>query len=456
MTTQADARASLPTMVEDAKEKPVARPAKAVDMNDARPRRWGWWLLLVGFGGFMAWALLAPLDAGVASPGMVVVSGNRKAVQPLTHGKITALLAKDGDAVKSGQVLVKLDDSQARGQLEMTLAQWYSAMAVEARLTAEREGRAAVTYSKALLDAKDDARAVSAMALQNELFMTRKRSLESELNILREGITGLEIQVSGLEESRKARQEQVQLLREEVRNQRSLVNDGFLPRNRLSEQERQLSALLAASAEDVSNLGRARQAIVETKARILSRQADFRREIESQLTDVQRESAALASRVEALAFEVDNAEIRAPADGIVVGRTVHTIGGVVQAGASLMEVVPENEPLRVETQIQPHLIDKIHPGLDVDLLFSAFQQATTPHVPGKLVNVSADVLTDAKGIPYYKAVVEVTPQGMKGLQKHQIRAGMPVEVFVRTGERTMMNYLLKPLTDRLQGALTEQ
>lgn len=443
--------------VEDAKEKkPAAREIKPIDMNDARPRRWGWWLLILGFGGFMAWATLAPLDAGVSSPGMVVVTGNRKAVQSLTPGKITALLAKDGDKVKAGQVLVKLDDTQARAQLEMSLAQWYSLMAIEARLVAERESRATITYPQALLDAKTDVRAASAMSLQSELFMTRKRALDSELNILRESITGLEIQAQGLEESRKARLEQVKLLREEVSNQRSLANDGFLPRNRVSEQERTLSALLAASAEDVSNLGRTRQGIVEARARILARQADFRREIESQLTDVQRETATTASRVDALEFEVVNAEVRSPADGIVVGLSVHTVGGVVQAGAPLMEVVPENEPLRVETQIQPHLIDKVHPGLDVDLLFSAFQQSTTPHVPGKLVNVSADVLVDPKGVPYFKAVVEVTPEGMKSLRQHQIRAGMPVEVFVRTGERTLMNYLLKPLADRLQGALTEQ
>lgn len=455
MTTQADARSSLALEVEDAKEKPVTQ-IKPIDMNDARPRRWGWWLLLVGFGGFMAWATLAPLDAGVSSSGMVVVTGKRKAVQPVMPGKITALLAKDGDKVATGQVLVKLDDTQARAQLEMTLAQWYSTLAVEARLVAEREGRPAVTYPKPLLDAKDSAHASGAMALQNELFMTRKRALETELNILRESITGLEIQAQGLDESRKARLEQVKLLREEISNQRSLANDGFLPRNRLSEQERQLSALMAASSEDISNLGRTRQGIVETRARILARQAEFRREIESQLTEVQREAASLASRVDALNFEVVNSEIRSPADGIVVGLSVHTVGGVVQAGAALMDVVPENEPLRVETQIAPHLIDKVHPGLDVDLLFSAFQQSTTPHVPGKMVNVSADVLFDPNGVPFYKAVVEVTPEGMKNLRQHQIRAGMPVEVFVRTGERTLMNYLIKPLTDRLQSALTEE
>lgn len=456
MTTQAQALSPDMPPAEDANEEAAAPKAKPIDMNDARPRRWGWWLLLFGFGGFMAWASLAPLDAGVASQGMVVVTGNRKVVQPVMPGKITALLVKDGDRVKTGQVLIKMDDTQARSQLEMTRGQWFSSAAVQARLIAEREGRTSVTYPEALLKEKADPRAASAMALQDELFATRKRSLENELNILRESITGLEIQATGLEESRKGRQEQLRLLRQEVQDQRALVNDGFLPRNRLSEQERLLAGLVAATYEDTSNLGRVRQSIVETRVRIATRQSEYRKEVESQLTDVQREASSLNSRLDALNFEVVNAEIRSPADGLVVGMTVHTVGGVVSAGAPLMDIVPEDEPLRVETQIATHLIDKVHTGLEVDILFSAFQQSTTPHVPGKVVQVSADALVDPKqNYPYYKAVVEVTPEGMKALRQHQIRAGMPAEVFVRTGERTLLNYIIKPLTDRLNNALTE-
>lgn len=456
MTTQAQALSPDVTQVEDAKEAPETPKGKPVDMNDARPRRWGWWLVLLGFGGFMTWASLAPLDAGVSSQGMVVVTGNRKVVQPITPGKISALLVKDGDEVKTGQPLVRLDDTQARSQLEVARGQWFSSMAVQARLTAEREGRSAVSYPQELIQQKADPRAFNAMKLQDELFATRKRTLESELNIVRESITGLEIQASGIEESRKARLEQLRLLRQEVEDQRSLVKDGFLPRNRLSEQERQLAALTAAAAEDVSNLGRVRQSIVEMRVRMTTRQSEYRKEVESLLTDVQRETSSLSSRLAALEFEVANAEILSPADGIVVGLAVHTVGGVVNAGAALMDVVPKDEPLRIETQIATHLIDKVHPDLDVDILFPAFQQATTPHVPGKVKQVSADVLFEPKnGTPYYKAVVEVTPEGMKRLRQHQIRAGMPAEIFVRTGERTMLNYLVKPLLDRMNNALTE-
>ena len=437
---------------------PLAAEAEAdqVDLNDARPRRWGWWLVVVGLGGFFAWAAFAPLDAGVSSSGMVVVSGNRKAVQPLVGGKVAEVSAAEGDQVKAGQLLVRLDATTAQSQHDIARGQWFSSAAVEARLNAERLGRAQIDFPAELLRAQADARARNAMALQRELFATRRRAHESELTILRESVRGLQAQIAGIEESSQARRSQARLLGEEIERQRDLVNDGFLARNRLSEQERALAAIHGAIAEDAGNLGRARQQIAELSARMLSRQQELRKEVETQLTEVQRDAAALDSRLQALQFELANTEIRAPADGIVVGLNVHTVGGVVASGAPLMEIVPADEPLKIEAQVAPHLIDKMRPGLEVDILFPAFDQVSTPHIPGRLVQVSADVLVDAKqGVQYFKAVVEVTPDGMAKLQQHRIRAGMPAEVFVRTGERTLLNYLVKPLTDRLHGALTE-
>jgi len=442
-----------PKPAERATEKKAARP---IDMNDARPRRWGWLLVILGFGGFMLWATTAPLDAGVPSPGTVVVSGNRKAVQPLVGGKVAEVTVRDGDTVKTGQLLVRLDGTQARSQYDVARGQWFSTAAVEARLVAERSGRTQIQFPPALTQEKGDARAVNAMALQSELFATRRRSLESDLNVLREGIRGLEAQLKGLEESSLARREQARLLSEEIERQRDLVKDGFLARNRLSEQERSLAAVMGAIAEDAGNQGRTRQQIAEARARMLSREQDFRKDVESQLTETQRDSTALVSRLQALEFELANMEVRSPADGIVVGLAVHTVGGVVPAGAPMMEVVPGDEPLKIDAQVAPHLIDKVHPGLDVDILFPAFNQATTPHIPGRVTTVSADVLLEQKqNIPYFKATIEVTPEGMKLLRNHQIRAGMPAEVFVRTGERTLLSYLFKPLVDRLNSALTE-
>jgi len=435
---------------------PAAGTAAHIELSDSHVRRWGWMLVVVGFGGFMAWATLAPLDSGVAAPGTVVVSGNRKAVQPLVGGKIAELAVRDGDEVRAGQILVRLDDTQARSQLDVARGQWFTASAVEARLVAERLGHPEIEFPAALREAHADPRASAAMALQRELFATRKRALASELAILEESIRGLEAQLHGVEASSRARRTQMTLLRDEIARQRELVDEGFYPRNRLSEQERGLAALNAAIAEDAGNTGRIRQQIAETRSRIIARENQQRQEVESQLTDVQRDAGALLSRIGALEFDLRNTEIAAPADGLVVGLAVHTVGGVVGVGNPLMEIVPADEPLKIDAQIPPHLIDHVRAGLEVDILFPAFNRATTPNVAGRVLQVSADVLVEPQqGIQYFKAVIEVTVEGMQKLRQHEIRPGMPAEIFVRTGERTLLNYLVKPLTDRLKSALTE-
>ncbi|MES2943984.1 MAG: HlyD family type I secretion periplasmic adaptor subunit [Pseudomonadota bacterium] len=427
-----------------------------IDLNDARPRRWGWILLIVGFGGFLLWAFFAPLDAGVSATGTVVVTGNRKAVQPLVAGKIAAILAKDGDTVTEGQVLVRLDDTQSRSQLDISKGQWFTILATEARLSAERTGRSAPEFPASLLNEKDDPRAVAAMALQGQLFATRRQSLSSELSAMTENMRGLELQTRGIEASRLAKEEQLRLLREQLKNQRDLADEGFLPRNRVLDQERTVSAMAGAIAEDTGSIGRNRQSIAELKVRMVTREQEVRKEVESQLADTQRDASSLRSRLEGLQFDVVNTEIKSPSSGLVMGLAVHTVGGVVAAGSPMMEVVPRNEVLKIDAQIPPHLIDKVKPGLPVDILFTAFDQVSTPKIPGTVVHVSADVLLEPKqNVPYFKASIEVTPEGMAQLKTHEIRAGMPTEIFVRTGERTAMNYFVKPLRDRLQRSLTE-
>jgi len=440
--------------MDDAKR---AQPTASIDMDDARPRRWGWWLLLVGFGGFLAWALLAPLDAGVSAGGSVVVAGYRKAVQPLVAGKIAAILAKDGDEVQAGQVLVKLDDTQSRSQLDVTKGQWISSLAVEARLAAERTGAASVRFPPELQAMAEDPRASAAMALQQQLFATRRQALRSELAAMDENLRGLDARIRGLEASKAGKEEQSRLLNEQLRNMRALAEEGFLARNRVLDQERNLAAMSGAIAEDNGTVGQLRQNVAEVRARMLTREQDFRKEVETQLSDTQRDASSLRSRLDALQFELVNTEIRSPVAGIVFGLSVHTVGGVVGSGAPLMEVLPKDQALMVEAQVPPHLIDKIRLGLAVDVLFPAFNQVTTPHIPGEVQQVSADVLADPRQNtpPYFKITVKVTAQGMKLLHGHEIRAGMPAEVFIRTGERTAMNYLLKPLGDRMQRALTE-
>ncbi|KFB70430.1 MAG: HlyD family type I secretion periplasmic adaptor subunit [Candidatus Accumulibacter phosphatis] len=427
-------------------------------MDTGHPMRVGLWVLGLGFGGFLLWAALAPLDQGVPTSGQVVVTGNRKTVQNLAPGMVDAILIKDGDEVKEGDVLLRLDPTQARSQYEVARAQWLVAKAVEARLLADVQGRSEITFPEDLLKYKDDPRAASAMAIQTQLLRSRRAALQAELGAMENTLAGLQSSATGLEATRRAKEQQSKLLLEELKGLREMAAEGYLPRNRLSEQERLLAQLGGAISEDLGNLGRTQRSIGEIRMRMLARQQDYHKEVENGLAEIQKEVSALDSRLKGLAFDLANTEVRAPKEGVIVGLKVHTIGGVLASGTPLMDVVPKNEPLRIDVMIPTTLIDKVKPGLPVDIIFPAFNQKVTPNIPGKLDQVAADATNDPQGRmpPYYLGQVVVTPEGMKKLTTHEIKAGMPAEVIIKTGERTLLNYIVKPLLDRAKPALTEE
>lgn len=429
-----------------------------VDIDDAKPLRSGWWLMLLGFGGFILWGALAPLDKGITASGTVVVSGNHKAVQSLNPGIIKAIYVKDGDWVAAEQILIELDATQAQSQLDVSNAQLHVTLAVEARLLAERDGKSDISFPQALLDATDEGpRVAEAVALQRRLIRTRRLALRNDIATMRENIAGLKAQASSLEGVLRAKKEQIRLLQEELAGLRELTKEGFLPRNRLSEQERLLSQLLETLSQDIGHLAQARSSINEMNLRILTRQDEYQREVETLLTDTAKEVTSLQSHIMALEFDLLNTKIKASTEGIIVGLSVNTIGGVVQSGLRLMDIVPMNESLKIDVKIAPNLIDKVKAGLPAEIRFTALSQTTTPQIPGQIVKVSVDVLVDELSKePFYKVLVQVTPEGMHKLKYYEIRPGMPVDVFFSTGERTMLSYLFKPITDRMHGAMVEE
>jgi protease secretion system membrane fusion protein len=312
--------------------------------------RIGWRVLIWGFGGFMLWATFAPIDRGVTASGWVITDGQRKAVQPLNGGMIDEILVREGDQVKAGQVLIRLNQ-------------------------------------------------VSAVA---------------GLGVTQEAITGLEAQISALQSS--IAQKKMQLA-----NIETLVSEGYMPRNRAHE-------LRGTIASDEANL-----------------------------QGLKKELAAQRERLAPASLDLTHTELKSPVDGYVVNLQVFTQGGVISAGSKVMEVVPLDQPLVVEAQLPVHLIDKVHEGLPVKMLFTAFNQNRTPHIPGVVTVVGDDRLIEERtGAPYIKILAEATPEGETLLGKHTVRPGMPVDVFVKTGERTMMSYLLKPLIDRMHSAMREE
>ncbi|MFV2948746.1 MULTISPECIES: HlyD family type I secretion periplasmic adaptor subunit [Pseudomonas] len=437
--------------------KDTARASNVLNMDERRPARIGLWMVLAGFGGFMLWAALAPLDKGVPLSGNVVVAGSRQAVQHPTGGVIEQLLVRDGDQVTAGQVLLRLDATQARAQYESLRVQLLTARAMQARLLAERAGQATVEFSSELSKDASEPWLAAILETQRQLLTSRHQALGMELDGLRENIAGSQASLDGLQGSMAARQEQRAALQEQLQGLRELARDGYIPRNRLLENERLYAQVNGAISEDLGNLGRTRRQLQELRLRIAQRQQEYQREVSQQLTEAQSSAADLDNRLRSAAFDLASTEVKAPASGTVVGSSVFTNGGVIARGQSLMEIVPRDVPLLVDARASVELIDRLHPGLPVELLFVAFNQSTTPRVEGEVTLVSADRLVDEKnGQPYYQVRVRVGEEGLRQLAGKDIRPGMPVEAFVRTGERSLLNYLFKPLTDRAHVALAEE
>lgn len=419
--------------------------------------RLGWLVVLVGVVGFMLWAFLAPLDKGVPVSGTVTVSGNRKTIQHQSGGIVQDILVKEGDIVKAGQVLVRMNDVLVKSAVEISRVQYFNDRAIEARLIAERDGKSKITFSQELRKEKADSRVANNMSLQDQLFFSRQSALRSELAGLDQNIAGLKIQTRGLQESMQSKKEQLVFLKEQLTGMRDLAKDGYIARNRLLDLERTYAQINGAISEDVGNIGRAQSQYIELGFRRSQRQQEYQKEVRSQLVEVQKEAEALQSRLISQDFELANAEVKAPVAGTIVGMTVFTNGGVVGPGFRMMDIVPNDEPLIVEGQIPVDLIDRVKVDLPVELTFPALNQHTTPQIPGIVTQVSADRLTDERsGMPYYKFKAKVTPAGVKMLAHEQIRPGMPAQIFVRTGERSMMSYLMKPLFDRAQTSLSEE
>lgn len=430
----------------------------AVKTDHAHFSRIGWIIVLLGFGGFMIWAFFAPLDKGVPVSGTVMVASNRKAIQHPTGGRVEDILVKEGDVVKAGQVLVKMNDVAVRTAAASSRAQYFNDRAVEARLIAERDGKSKVSFADELTEAaRIDPSVAGNVSLQQLLFSSRQSALQSELAGIDQSIAGLKIQTEGLQNSLASKQEQLVFLKDQLAGMRDLAKDGYVARNRLLELERTYAQLNGSISEDIGNIGHAKSQMLEFALRRSQRQQEYQKEVRTQLTDIQKEIEVLQNRLVSQDYDLANALVTAPVDGTVVGLSVFTRGGVVQPGFRMMDIVPSEDLLIVEGMVPVNLIDRVQVGLPVEMIFSAFNQNKAPHIPGIVMQVSADRLTDDKtGTPYYKLEAKVAPEGLKKIAALAIRPGMPVEIFVKTGERSLMSYLMKPIFDRAKTSLSEE
>ena len=417
------------------------------------------WILGIGFGGFLLWAALAPLDEGVPTPGMVTIDTKRKAIQHLTGGIVKEVLVREGDIVKEGQVLMRLDEAVSKANFESVRQRYLGLSAMQTRLRAEQSGAGGLNFHKDVMDAAaSDTYVAQQVGNQRQLFDSRRQALQADLQAFQESMEGMKAQREAAQAMLVQRQQQLALLKDELSNTRELVKDGYAPRNRQMELERMVAETTASIADLTGNTIRLTRAIAEVSQRSLARKSEYRKEVDSQLADVAREVQADAEKYNAQKADLQRVEIRAPAEGQIMGLTVQSVGAVVQPGQKLMDVVPEKQSLILEAHIAPHLIDKVQSGLSADIRFNTFAHSPQLVVEGKVLSVSGDLLTDPQNpqAAYFLARLQVTPEGMKTLGSRQMQPGMPAEVVIKTGQRSLLKYLLSPLTKRLAGSMKEE
>ena len=419
--------------------------------------RVGMWALIVGLGVFFLWAGLAPLDEGVPGQGMVTIDTKSKAVQHLSGGIVKEVLVREGQNVSQGQLLIRLDEAVARANYEGVRQRYLGLRATEGRLLAEQRGVEKILWHEDLKASLADPQVRQLVMTQEQLFESRRSGLQAELQSIEEAVQGQEASLKAYAEMLTNRRNQHSLLQEELKNTAELVSEGYTPRNRQLELERSVAEVKSASADLVGNTARTLRSIAELRQRIIVRKQEYRKEVETQVGDVGREVQAEAEKFRAVKDDLGRIEIKSPATGQIVGLSIQTAGGVIGAGQKLMDIVPSNQLLLLEARVPPHLIDRVKSDLLVDVRFSSFANSPQLVVEGKVVSVSGDLLVDQQtGAGYFLARVALTPAGVTKLGNRQMQPGMPVEVIFITGERTLLTYLLHPLTKRISASMKEE
>jgi len=420
--------------------------------DDRHFRHAGLVIVLGIFGGLGAWAALAPLSSAALAPGVIAVENYRKTVQHLEGGIVKSILVRDGENVVKDQPLIILENTQPRALLEVIRGQYIVSLAKEARLLAQQNGLGEIRYPKELQEYENDQRTRDARLMQDQTFRVRKQAYEGEINLYQRQIEQLRAKVVGLRAQKSSRDRVVNSLQSELQDFRDLLQKGYAEKQKVREFERNLAEREGEQGELMSNLAATELEISETRLKILQLQKELQREVAKELSEVQSELFELRERLQSLQDTVQRTEIKAPEAGMVLGLAVHTLGAVIPPGGKILDIVPQNEKLIVEAQVSPLDIDRVKIGQTAEVRFSAFKSRTIPKIAGQLIAVSADRLVDEKSenkAAYYLARVEISPQGLEDVLKSDLKLlpGMPAEVLINTGERTLLEYLIDPFSD---------
>ncbi|PWE76525.1 hemolysin secretion protein D [Bradyrhizobium sp. SUTN9-2] len=411
-------------------------------------------VLVVGLGG---WASTVLISGALIAPGQIVVESNVKKVQHPTGGVVGEVRARDGDLVKSGDIVVRLDDTVTKANLAIVTKNLDAAQVRAARLQAEQRGLERIEFPQGLIERAGDPDVKALLAAETKLFEVRVNGRTGQKAQLRERITQLNEEIAGLSAQEKAKDQEIALVLNELTGVRELYEKRLVQISRLTQLERDSARLNGERAQYIAARAQAKGKITETELQIIQIDKDVVSEVSKDLRETNDKIGELIERKVAAEDQLRRVDIRAPQDGMVLQSTVHTIGGVVTAGDTLMLIVPQTDDLQVEAKVNPVDIDKLQIGQKTLLRLSAFNQRTTPELNGVVSRVSPDVTTDQRtGQGYYTIRVSMPPEEIARLGDVKMIPGMPVEAFVQTGDRTMLSYLMKPLHDQLMRAFREK
>ncbi len=411
-------------------------------------------LLVAGMGG---WAATAMLSGAVVGMGTVVVDGSVKRIQHREGGIIGEILVRNGSRVEAGDVLIKLDDTITRANLAIITKQLDQLTARRFRLIAERDNLQEIATSSSPSSVFEGAPFPEYVAAEQALFTSRRDTLNSQKAQLRQRIDQIGQETKGLTVRLKAKEEELSWIGQELIRVRNLSDQQLIQFNRLAELERLRAQLDGERGQLIAEVARTETRVTETELQILQLDQDRRTEVVTELRDVDNKLAELAEQRVTADDQLKRINILAPQSGLVHELAVHTIGGVISPGETIMQIVPVNDTLVVEARIQPADIDQLYIGQKATLRFSAFNQRTTPEIFGEIKTVAADlILNQQTGESWYTARISIPADELARLGSLPLLAGMPVEAFVQTGERTALSYLLKPLADQINRAMREE
>jgi HlyD family secretion protein len=415
-------------------------------------------VIALGLGGFGFWAAAAPLAGAAIAPGVISPDGSRRTVQHLEGGIIERILVEDGTVVQAGEPMITLEDIQARATHDVLQARLYSLAAGRARLVAEQAGSDDIEFPDWLIEAaSNDSTALEAMVVQRQLFYTRAQELADRRGILSQQIAQLREEIAGLEAQIEADARQIALITEEIQGLDYLYQKGLASKTRLLALQRARSDIDGERAERRARIARARQAIGETELQIIAQGTAMINAANEELTRTQAELAETEQRLAASRDVLARTLIRAPSAGTVVELRFRTPGGVIRPGEPVLDIVPDDQELLVDARLSPMDIDVVAQGLPAQVILPAFKQRHMPRMEGRVRQISADAIVDPQtGERYFQARIEVDSKQLAAFDPPiKLAAGMPAEVYIITGEHTVLDYLLQPLFDSLRRAFRE-